>query len=144
MNAIVLYRLGNWLHVRRVPVLPRVVHRTIFLLFNCSIPPETEIGEGCWLGYGGMGVVIHPQAKIGRNVFFGPQVTVGGRSGHVQPPVIGDDVYLSAGARVLGPIRVGRGAVIGANAVVIHDVPDHGVVAGVPARLLRIDPDARA
>jgi serine O-acetyltransferase len=137
MNAIYFHRLQRRLLTLGVPVLPRVIHRLIFLLFNSVIPPEAELGEGTWFGYGGMGVVIHKDARVGRRVFVSPQVTVGGRSGHRQVPVIEDDVYIGSGAKVLGPITVGRGATIGANAVVLKDVPPGAVVAGVPARILR-------
>jgi serine O-acetyltransferase len=138
MNAIRFHRLQRRLLERGVPVLPRIIHRLIFLLFNSVIPPEADIGEGTWFGYGGMGVVIHKNARLGERVFVSPQVTVGGRSGHRDVPVIEDDVYIGSGAKVLGPIRVGRGATIGANAVVLQDVPAEAVVAGVPARVIRI------
>jgi serine O-acetyltransferase len=138
LNAIHFHRLQHWLLAHGVPLAPRVIHRLIFLLFNCVVPPSAEIGEGAWFGYGGMGVVIHKDARIGRRVFLSPQVTVGGRSGHRAVPVIEDDVYIGTGAKVLGPIRVGQGATIGANAVVLHDVPQRAVMAGVPARVIRI------
>jgi serine O-acetyltransferase len=67
---------------------------------------------------------------------IGTQVTIGGRSGLWDVPVIEDYVYIGTGAKVLGPIRVGRGATIGANAVVIHEVPPGAAVAGVPARIV--------
>jgi serine O-acetyltransferase len=137
MSAITLYRLERWLYVRGVPVLPRVIYYLIFLLFNSAIPAEAEIGPGTQFGYGGMGVVLHKRARLGSGVMVGPQVTVGGRSNLWNVPVIEDDVYIGTGAKVLGPIRVGRGAVIGANAVVIEDVPAGSAVAGVPARVVR-------
>jgi len=90
------------------------------------------------LGYSGLGTVLHARAVIGARVVIGSCVTVGGRSGHFDVPVIEDDVEIGSGAKILGPIRVGRGAIIGANAVVIRDVPAHAVVAGIPAKVLRI------
>lgn len=137
MNAIHLYNVAHWCHERRIPVVPKLLYWTTFLLYNSSIPPSAEIGAGTRFGYGGMGVVVHARARIGKNVIIAQQVTIGGRSGHTEVPVIEDDVYLGAGAKILGPIRVGRGAVVGANAVVIHDVPPGATVGGVPARILK-------
>ena len=68
-----------------------------------------------------------------------PCVTIGGRSGIRGVPVIEDGVFIGAGARILGDIRVGRRAIIGANAVVLESVPDDAVVAGIPARVIRIE-----
>jgi serine O-acetyltransferase len=137
MNALVFHRLQHRLHRRGLALPARFIQRLIFLLFNSSVPPETEIGEGTRFAYGGMGLVIHPKARIGRNAFIGHQVTIGGRSLSDEMPVIEDGVYIATGARVLGPIRVGSGSYIGANAVVIRDVEPNCVVAGVPARVLR-------
>jgi serine O-acetyltransferase len=139
VSAIHLYRVERWLFLRGVPVLPRLIYFLIFLLFNSAIPAEAEIGSGTNFGYGGMGVLLHKRARIGSGVMIGPQVTIGGRSELWDVPVIEDDVYIGTGAKVLGPITVGRGATIGANAVVIHDVPAGASVAGVPARVLHAD-----
>ena len=83
-------------------------------------------------------MVIHERARIGRIVGINPCVTIGERSGIVGVPVIEDDVFIGGGVRVLGDIRIGQRAVIGANAVVLESVPDDAVVAGVPARVIRI------
>lgn len=147
MNAVHLYRVGNWLYRHRIPLLPKLTYWLTFLIYNSSIPPQASIGAGTRFGYGGMGVVIHMRARIGRRVMIAQQVTIGGRSGHFEVPIVGDDVLIGAGAKVLGPIRVGHRAEIGANAVVTHDVPDDAIVAGIPARTLRIKQsgmDARA
>ena len=143
MNAIHLYRLARGLHERGVPLLPKALYYANFLIFNSSIPYTAAIGEGSHCAYGGMGVVVHAEAKIGRGVTIGQGITIGGRSRSPQAPEIGDDVYIGAGARVLGPIRVGSGSIIAPNAVVIHDVPPRSIVGGIPARILRSDIDWR-
>lgn len=133
-DAITLYRVGRWLHERGVPVAPALLRRLTLYLHSSYLPPEAQIGEGTTLGYGGIGVVIHKDARIGKNCLISQQVTIGGRSKIEGAPVIGDSVRIGAGAKILGAITVSDHAVIGANAVVLKDVPRGAVVAGVPAR----------
>jgi serine O-acetyltransferase len=144
IDAIGLYRLGHKLHLRGVPVLPAILRKAIHFLHGSYLPPEAEIGEGTQLGYGGMGIVIHKDAKIGRHCLISHQVTVGGRSGLKDLPVIGDYVRIGAGAKILGNVRIGDFAIIGANAVVVKDVAPGSVVGGIPAREIRKDPDPLA
>lgn len=141
MDAVSIHRVGSWALMRRIPLLPRLAEIAIFLLFNSVIPASAQLGADTRLGYRGIGVVVHSRAVVGENVLIGPSVTIGGRSRSEGVPIIGDDVYVGAGARILGDIVVGSGSVIGANAVVIHDVPPRSVVAGVPARVVRMDVD---
>lgn len=94
------------------------------------------MGGGTILAYGGVGVVIHKNAVIGKNCVIESNVTIGGRNNLPGVPVIGDNVFIGTGARILGNIHIGSGSIIGANAVVLHDVPERCSVAGVPARIL--------
>jgi serine O-acetyltransferase len=144
IDAMTLYRLGRKLYLRGIPVLPAMVRKAIHYLHGSYIPPEAEIGEGTQLGYGGMGIVIHKDARIGRHCLISHQVTIGGRSGLKDLPVIGDYVRIGAGAKILGNIHIGDFAVIGANAVVVKDVARGAVVAGIPAREIRKEPDPLA
>jgi len=121
-----------------IPLLPRLLYGVNRLAFAVVLPPSVRVGKGVMLGYSGLGTVIHAQAVIGDRVVIGSGVTIGGRNGLREVPVIANDVDIGTGAKILGPIRIGRGAIVGANAVVIHDVPDYAVVAGVPARVLRV------
>ena len=141
MNAIHLYRLARVLHEHRIPFVPKALYFANFLVFNSSVPFTADIGEGSRFAYGGMGVVIHGAAKIGKRAMIGQGITIGGRSKHPVAPEIGDDVYIGAGARILGPVKIGSGSLIAPNAVVIHDVPPRTIVGGVPARVLRSDID---
>jgi serine O-acetyltransferase len=143
LNAVQIQQLAHWLHVRRVPVLPRLLKLLIFLLYNSVLDPSTVIGSGSRLAYGGIGVVVHARARIGRNVTISQGVTIGGRNRSMDVPVIEDDVFLAPGSKILGPITVGTGSVVGANAVVVHDVPPRSIVAGVPARVLRTNIDRK-
>lgn len=135
LDGMTWYRLARRLHARGVPLLPDMLRKVLYCLHSSHIPYEAEIGEGTALGYGGIGVVIHPNAKLGRYCLISEQVTISGRPGSEGAPVVGDYVRIGAGAKILGNVRVGDFAVIGANAVVIQDVPAGTVVAGVPARI---------
>ena len=105
---------------------------------DCEIAPEVEIGGGLYLAHP-LGIVVAPQCSIGRNVSFFSGVVLGinhldkSRGG----PVICSDVILYSGAKVLGLVRIGQAAVVGANSVVTKNVEDHMIVVGVPARPLR-------
>jgi glycosyltransferase involved in cell wall biosynthesis/serine acetyltransferase len=136
-NPVSYYRLARWLYLRKIPLLPRIIEKLNFLVFHCYIPYQAEIGEGFEVGYWGVGVVIHPRVKMGRNVFVSNGVTIGGRNELPNVPRIEDDVFIATGAKVLGDITIGQGSVIGANAVVIRSIPPRCIAAGVPARITR-------
>lgn len=143
MNALSLYRIGRWCYERRIPLVPALAYRLIYLLCNAAIPMSADIGEGVELAYGGLGLVLHERCKIGRFVSIGHRVTIGGRSRRWGVPVIEDRAVIGAGATLLGPIVVGAESVVAANAVVLDDVPPRAVVAGMPARVVRRDIDIR-
>jgi serine O-acetyltransferase len=143
-DAMTLYRAARKAREKGVPGLAAVLRKANYYLHHAVVPPEAEIGEGTVLGYGGLGIVIHEAARIGKHCLISQQVTIGGRGGREGVPVIGDYVRIGAGAKVLGNVRVEDYAVIGANAVVTRDVARGAVVAGVPARELRRDPDPMA
>lgn len=132
---MVIYRLSHWLWRHKVPLLPRVLYALNRILFAIALPPSVQVGRDVLFGYSGLGIVVHARATIGDRVRVGQNVTIGGRSGFQAVPVIEDDVVIGAGACVLGPIRIGKGARIGANAVVLKDVPPGAIAVGVPASL---------
>jgi len=133
--VIFIYRIAYWLHERNVPLLPQLINKVFLrIIFSCQIGLGAVIGEDVDLGYGGLGVVIHPRAIIGDKVSIGSCVTIGGRSGKFQVPVISDGCDIGSGAKILGPVKIGKNCSIGANAVVLHDVPDNHIAVGVPAQ----------
>lgn len=131
------YHIANWLYRHHIPLFPKLIYYFQRVCCRSSIPASCVIGGGTKLAYGGIGVVIHARAIIGNNCMIGQGVTIGGKSGWYEVPVIGDNVEINAGARVLGPVRIGNNVIIGANAVVVKDVPDNCIVAGIPAKIIK-------
>lgn len=138
-DALLIHRLAHRLYRWHVPLLPKLLDIIIFVLFNTVIHHSTVIGDDTLIGYRGMSVLIHRRAVIGSRVTIGAHVVIGGRSGHLEVPVIEDNVYIGANACVLGPVTIGRGTTIGAGAVVLTSTPEGAVVAGVPARIIRVE-----
>ncbi|TMN77037.1 MULTISPECIES: serine acetyltransferase [unclassified Pseudoalteromonas] len=142
MNAIKLYRVSAFLEGYGIPILPYFIKALIFLVFNSVVPPTAVIGRNSKFAYGAIGVVLHAKCIIGDKVIIGQGVTIGRQLDPDGVPVIGDNVYISAGARILGGITIGNNVIIGANSVVIRDVPPNSIVAGVPAKIIKtIDED---
>lgn len=131
-----IWRLSHRLHCWHIPLLPKLYYVLNRIVFATVVPPSVRIGKDVILGYQWLGIVIHRRAVIGDRVNVGANVTIGGRGEYREVPVIEDDVLIGAGAKVLGPVRVGKGARVGANAVVLHDVPPGATVVGIPARLV--------
>ena len=113
MNAINFYRKANWLYRHHFHVLPRFYKGLAFFFFNTVIPYTAEIGKGTKFAYGGMGCVVHGKAKIGERVIIGQNTTIGRSLDPDDYPIIGNDVYISAGARIIGKIKVGNNVIIG-------------------------------
>jgi serine O-acetyltransferase len=130
-------RLLLFLVRHRVPVLTRLCEIVLGGDISCPLPHPV------WLPHP-YGITIHCGAVIGRNVVLMQQVTIGGRYDDNRAPVIEDDVFIGAGARIIGPIRVGRGAKIGANAVVFKDVPPGATVVGFGQIVKKAPPVATA
>ncbi|MBP8168081.1 MAG: hypothetical protein KAX99_00310 [Azonexus sp.] len=141
MNAVQLYRIGNWCYRRHIPLVPTLIRNLIFFLYNSYIPSSASIGDSSIFAYGAIGVVVHANAIIGRGCVIGQGITIGASEGFVSPetnkcPTIGDNCYIGAGAKILGDIKIGDSCQIGAGAVVLKDMPDHSVVVGAPARIV--------
>lgn len=122
-------------------MLPWLLYVLNRIVFATVIPYKTKIGKDVLLGYQGLGIVIHKDAIIGDGVQIGTCVSIGGRSNHRIVPRIEANVIIGSGAKIIGPVTVGHHAQIGANAVVISDVPAYGVAVGVPAKTVKINYD---
>lgn len=142
LDALEIHRLAQGAKRRGIPLVPRLLRKFIQLTAAAYLGTEATFGPDCELAYGGLGIVVHPKSRIGARVLIGPHVTIGGRSHSHGAPIVEDDVQIGAGACLLGDIRIGRGARIGANAVVVRDVAAGATVAGVPARPIHSAQDA--
>jgi serine O-acetyltransferase len=133
LRATLLYRVSHALWKSRVPLLPGMLFRLNITLHGFDVPPSTPIGPGLYVPHP-VGTVLSAE-RIGANVTLISSITVGMR-GEGEFPVLEDGVFVGAGARILGRVTVGANAKIGANAVVLSDVPADATAVGVPARVL--------
>jgi serine O-acetyltransferase len=140
LHALIAHRIAHVLLARRVPGLPRAIAYVSRAVTGIEIHPAAEIGDGLFIDHG-MGVVIGETAEIGANVTLYQGVTLGGTGFATgkRHPTVQDNVTIGSGAKLLGPITIGHGAKIGANAVVIHEVPPNSTVVGNPGHPVRIE-----
>lgn len=138
MNVYRWYKAGRWLYLHHVPLLPMIIKGAIRILWGAVVPYQAEIGKNTVLGYQALGVVIHKRSVIGEGCHISQNVTIGGTSGIYEVPVLGNHVFVGAGAVILGPVHIGNNVTIGANAVVLTDLPDNAVAVGVPAKVIKI------
>jgi serine O-acetyltransferase len=136
LHALWSHRIAHWLYGRKLYFAARIISHLNRFFTQIEIHPGASIGRHFFIDHGS-GVVIGETAEIGDNVLIYQGVVLGGTSLEKKKrhPTIGDEVVIGAGAVLLGPIRVGDGAKIGAGSVVIHDVPPQKTVVGVPARV---------
>lgn len=137
-HAILLHRFAHWLYCRKVPLLPRFISQISRFLTGIDIHPGATIGRRFFIDHG-TGVVIGETAEVGDDVLIYQGVTLGGTGNErgKRHPTIGDHVVIGAGAKVLGSIRLGNHVKVGAGSVVVHAVPDHSTVVGIPGRVVR-------
>jgi serine O-acetyltransferase len=140
LHAVLAHRVTHALHAARVPFLPRALAYLTRSATGIEIHPAARVGEALFIDHG-MGVVIGETAELGANVTVYQGVTLGGTGFATgkRHPTVEDNVTIGSGAKLLGPITIGHGAKIGANAVVIHDVPPNSTVVGNPGHPVRVE-----
>lgn len=140
VQALLAHRVAHALYGVRVPLLPRAIAAVARAITGIEMHPAARVGGGFFIDHG-MGVVVGETAEIGDNVTLYQGVTLGGTGFQTgkRHPTIEDNVTIGSGAKLLGPITVGHGSKIGANSVVIHDVPPNSTVVGNPGHPVRVE-----
>jgi serine O-acetyltransferase len=140
VQALLAHRVSHALHGAGVPLLPRLLAYLTTSLTGVEIHPAARIGRGLFIDHGS-GVVIGETAEVGDDVTIYQGVTLGGTgfARGKRHPTVGNEVMIGAGSALLGPIEIGDRSKIGANSVVIHDVPPNSTVVGNPGHPVRVD-----
>ncbi len=137
LHAVILHRIAHPLYKLGLRTIPRLISQVSRFLTGIEIHPGAEIGSGLFIDHG-MGVVIGETTKIGKNVTIYQGVTLGGTGKETgkRHPTLGDNVMVSAGAKILGSMKIGDNVKVGAGAVVLKPVPDNCTVVGIPGRIV--------
>ncbi|MFI3231103.1 MAG: serine O-acetyltransferase EpsC [bacterium] len=140
VHAIFLHRIASWFYKNKLRFIGRVIASFNRFLTGIEIHPNATIGKNLFIDHG-MGIVIGETAIIRDNVTLFHQVTLGGTGKSIgkRHPTIEDKVVICTGAKVLGNIVLGENSIVGANAVVLKDVPKNATVVGIPARVIKIN-----
>ena len=147
VKAVFFHKFAHLFYVAGFDLIARLIAQTIRFFTGIEIHPGAKIGKNLFIDHG-MGVVIGETSEIGDNVTIYHAVTLGGSSPSIDSerqrhekrhPTIGNDVVIGSGAQIIGPVNVGNGARIAANAVVVKDVPENATMVGIPAKAVKLE-----
>ena len=147
VKAVFFHKFAHLFHVAGFDLIARIISQTIRFFTGIEIHPGAKIGKNLFIDHG-MGVVIGETSEIGDNVTIYHAVTLGGSSPSIDSerqrhekrhPTIGNDVVIGSGAQIIGPVNVGNGARIAANAVVVKDVAENATMVGIPAKAVKLE-----
>lgn len=135
IHALIAYRIAHYFYNKKLFFIARLISQISRVFTGIEIHPGAKIGRGLVIDHG-MGVVIGETAEIGDDVLLYHGVTLGGtgKDKGKRHPTLGNNVVIGAGAKVLGPIYIGSNSKIGANSVVLKDVPNGATAVGIPAK----------
>ena len=147
VKAVFFHHISNFFYKAGFDLVARIISQTVRFFTGIEIHPGAKIGKNLFIDHG-MGVVIGETSEIGNNVTIYHAVTLGGSSPSIDSerqrhekrhPTIGNEVVIGSGAQIIGPVKVGNGARIAANAVVVKDVPECTTMVGVPAKAVKLE-----
>ncbi len=145
VKAVFFHRIANFFYIAGFDLLARIISQTTRFFTGIEIHPGAKIGKNLFIDHG-MGVVIGETSEIGNDVTIYHAVTLGGISPSIDSerqrhekrhPTIGNNVVIGSGAQIIGPVKVGNGSRIAANAVVVNEVPEDSTMVGVPAKAVK-------
>ena len=145
IKAVFMHKISHFFHLAGFQLLARIISQITRFFTGVEIHPGAKIGKNLFIDHG-MGVVIGETSEIGDNVTIYHAVTLGGSSPSIDSerqrhekrhPTIGSDVVIGSGAQIIGPVQIGNGSRIAANAVVVNDVPENSTMVGVPAKVIK-------
>ena len=138
IHAVWAHLVAHWFYKKDLKLIARIISQVMRFLTGIEIHPGANIGRRLFIDHG-MGVVICETCNIGNNVTIYQGVTLGGtgKEDHKRHPDIDDNVLIAAGAKVLGNIRIGESSNVGANSVVLKNVPAHSTVVGIPGHVVK-------
>lgn len=128
--------IEHWFYLHHMRFFAIIIRAFIRLIFSCDIPYQVKIGRGTTFPHDGLSIILHQDVVIGENCRILHGVTMGGNGG-IGVPVVGNSVIIGACSILLGGIKIGDDAIVGAGSVVTKDVPEKAIVAGNPAKILR-------
>lgn len=137
INVLIHYRIAHFFYERRIFFLARLISQFARFITGIEIHPGAKIGKGLFIDHG-MGVVIGETAEVGDNVLLYHGVTLGGtgKEKGKRHPTVGNNVVIGAGAKILGPITIGDNSKVGANSVVLKNIPAGSTVVGIPGKIV--------
>lgn len=133
---MLLYRMANWCYRHHIPFFPALCRLCMFMFHGSRVPAKTTIGKGTKFTARGMGVIMNGDEVIGNNCQIGHHVKMLRKNPYKNCAHIGDNVYISSGAVLMGNVKIGNNVIIGANSVVTKSVPDNCIVGGIPAKII--------
>lgn len=135
-NLIRIHRISHWCFKNKIIIIPSLIRLYIFIIHGSRLPAKTKIGKGTLFTAKGMGVIFNGDEEIGENCQIGHHVKMLRKNPYKNCAKVGNNVFISSGAVIMGNVIIGDNVIISANCVVTKSVPENSIVAGIPAKII--------